>query len=222
MAEPTSEPSKQSIDPWNVKGEVVDGVTKAINYLSLVEEFGTKVIDKDLLARFERVTGKRPHRFLRRGIVFSHRDLELILDRYEKGEPFFLYTGRGPSSDSMHIGHAIPFAFTKWLQDVFDVPLVIMLTDDEKFLFNAKLSIEDTRKYCRTNAADIIAVGFDMKKTFIFSDYDYMGGAWYRNISRMSKMITLNAAKACFGFDGESNIGKVHFGAIQGATSFVS
>lgn len=41
------------------------------------------------------------------------RDLGSILDRYEKNKPFFLYTGRGPSSDSMHIGHVIPFTFTK-------------------------------------------------------------------------------------------------------------
>lgn len=89
----------------------------------MVEEFGTKKIDQALLDRLERVTGKKPHRFLRRSIVFSHRDLELILDRYEKGEPFFLYTGRGPSSDSVHVGHTIPFEFTKWLQDTFDVPV---------------------------------------------------------------------------------------------------
>jgi tryptophanyl-tRNA synthetase len=34
-----------------------------------------------------------------------------------------MYTGRGPSSDALHLGHTIPFSFTKWLQDVFDVPL---------------------------------------------------------------------------------------------------
>lgn len=97
-----------------VSGEVgEDGVVKAIDYNKLVDEFGTKKIDDELLARFERVTGKRPHHFLRRGIVFSHRDFELILDRYERGEPFFLYTGRGPSSDSVHVGHTIPFEFTK-------------------------------------------------------------------------------------------------------------
>lgn len=27
----------------------------------------------------------------------------------------------------------------------------------------------------KANAKDIIAVGFDPKKTFIFSDFDYMG-----------------------------------------------
>jgi tryptophanyl-tRNA synthetase len=41
------------------------------------------------------------------------RDFNSILDRYEQGKPFFLYTGRGPSSDSMHLGHMIPFMVTK-------------------------------------------------------------------------------------------------------------
>lgn len=42
-----------------------------------------------------------------------HREFDKILDRYEQGKPFYLYTGRGPSSDSMHLGHMIPFMFTK-------------------------------------------------------------------------------------------------------------
>ena len=41
------------------------------------------------------------------------REFDKILDRYEQGKPFYLYTGRGPSSDSMHLGHMIPFMFTK-------------------------------------------------------------------------------------------------------------
>jgi hypothetical protein len=91
---PLQQTTKQKIDPYSVAGEVgADGVTKAINYLSLIEEFGTKKILEEDLARFEKVTGHKPHRFMRRGIVFSHRDLNLILDRHEKGEPFFLYTG---------------------------------------------------------------------------------------------------------------------------------
>jgi len=43
----------------------------------------------------ERLTGQKPHYLLRRGIFFSHRDLDWILDNYENGKPFFLYTGRG-------------------------------------------------------------------------------------------------------------------------------
>jgi len=51
---------------------------------------------------------------------FCHCDLNLILDAYEKGEQIFLYTGRGPTSEALHLGHLIPFIFIKWLQDVFD------------------------------------------------------------------------------------------------------
>ncbi|KAL3070331.1 hypothetical protein niasHS_016158 [Heterodera schachtii] len=42
--------------------------------------------------------------------------------------PFYLYTGRGPSSGSLHLGHLIPFFFAKNLQDAFDVPLIIQST----------------------------------------------------------------------------------------------
>jgi tryptophanyl-tRNA synthetase len=95
-------------------------------------KWNTQLIDEKLLERFTKLTGHKPHRWLRRGLFFSHRDFNKILDTYERGETFFLYTGRGPSSRSMHIGHTIPFEFTKW--DVFDVPCVIMLTDDEKVM----------------------------------------------------------------------------------------
>lgn len=160
------------------------------------------MIDTSLLDRFERLTGHKPHRWLRRGLFFSHRDFDRILDTYERGDRFLIYTGRGPSSDSMHIGHTIPFEFTKWLQDVFDMPLVIMLTDDEKFLFKESLSVEETIRFAEQNAKDILAVGFDLKKTFVFSDFHYMGGHFYQNAIEFSKLLPTNQVRGAFGFDG--------------------
>ena len=77
----------------------------------------------------------------------------------------------------------------------------MQLTDDEKFLFKHELKPEQTYDYALRNARDIIAVGFKMERTFIFSDYDYVGGAFYRNVSKISRQITVNAAKATFGFN---------------------
>jgi tryptophanyl-tRNA synthetase len=98
---------------------------------------------------------------------------------------------------------------------VFDVPLVIMMTDDEKYLFSkkAKTTIEEVQSYTASNAKDIIAVGFDPNKTFIFSDYDYMGGAFYRNVTRMAKHITKNVAQAVFGFT--ERYASFHYRAIR-------
>ena len=112
----TFKTQEQNITPFDVSGGVDEhGNLLPVDYTKLTEKFGATPISKDLLARFERVTAKRAHRFLRRGIVFTHRELNLILDRYERGEPFYLYTGRGPSSDSLHVGHVVPFEFTKYV-----------------------------------------------------------------------------------------------------------
>lgn len=223
VVEPTdpSRAHEQVVTPWDVQGSVsADGKQLAIDYDKLVAQFGTRRIEPELLARFEKLTGHKPHPLLRRGMFFSHRELDKILDRYEQGKPFFLYTGRGPSSDTIHIGHMIPFVFTKWLQDVFNIPLVIQLTDDEKFLFKHELKAEQTREFSHSNARDIIAVGFDFKKTFIFSDFDYVGGAFYRNVVKISRQISFNQAKATFGFNDSDNIGKIHFCSVQAAPSF--
>jgi tryptophanyl-tRNA synthetase len=212
------------VNAFEVKGK--------IDYDKLVDNFGSKIITDDLLQKLESATVGQGrvsfmHRFLRRGIFFSHRDLQPILDQVEAGKPIYLYTGRGPSSSSMHLGHLVPFLFTQWLQQAFGCPLVIQMTDDEKFLFKGEYNEKtgDNLDYFASltmeNARDIIACGFDYNKTFLFSDLDYVG-KMYPNIVRIWKAVTTNAIQGIFGFDGTSNIGKVAFPAIQAAPSFAS
>ncbi|KAG5438218.1 hypothetical protein PCANB_003069 [Pneumocystis canis] len=90
---------EQCVTPWNVEGAIVDGKITNIDYTRLIEKFGTNYIDDTLLERFERLTGKKLHRLLRRKIVFSHRDFSNILDHYEQKKPFYIYTGRGPNDE---------------------------------------------------------------------------------------------------------------------------
>lgn len=69
----------QVVTPWDVAGEVsADGQQLAIDYDKLVDQFGTRRIDAALLERFEKLTGHRPHVFLRRGLFFSHRCVESL------------------------------------------------------------------------------------------------------------------------------------------------
>lgn len=206
----------QEVTPWEVSGGEA-----GIDYAKLIRDFGCSEITPALIKRIESLTNTNPHRFLRRGLFFSHRDLNALLDKYEKGQPFYLYTGRGPSSESLHLGHLVPFMFTKWLQDTFNVPLVIQLTDDEKFFFKENLSLEEAHRLAFENARDIIAIGFDLEKTFIFSDLDYIG-TMYPNICKIQKKITYNQSRAVFGFQGSDNVGKSAFPAIQAAPSFSS
>ncbi|KAF2458828.1 putative tryptophanyl-tRNA synthetase [Lineolata rhizophorae] len=226
-ANPTeAKATEQKIDPWSVSAATdAQGNVLAFDYEAISKKWNTKLLDQPLLERFERLTGHKPHRWLRRGLFFSHRDLDRILDVYERGEDFFLYTGRGPSSDNIHIGHTIPFEFTKWLQDVFDVPLVIMLTDDEKALFKDSLTFEETMQFGRDNAKDIIAIGFDVKKTFIYSDLKYlsMGGHhMLLNAWEFSKAVNFNQVRGAFGFDQSTNTGRIFFPNLQCVAAFGS
>jgi tryptophanyl-tRNA synthetase len=224
--QPVAKATEQEINPWDVQAATdADGNVLEFDYPAISRKWATKLIDDALLERFERVTGHKPHRWLRRRLFFSHRDLELVLDTYERGEDFLLYTGRGPSSDAMHIGHTIPFEFTKWLQDVFDVPLVIMLTDDEKFLFKEKLTQPEVYEFARQNAKDIISVGFDVKKTFIYIDSEFFTGYnrhFNLNATEFEKLITNNQVRGAFGFHGSTNIGSNAFAAKQCVAAFAS
>jgi tryptophanyl-tRNA synthetase len=62
--------------------------------------------------------------------------------------------------------------FTKWLQDTFNVPLVIQISDDEKFLFNEKIELEDCIQYGKNNVKELLSLGFDRELTFVFSDVE--------------------------------------------------
>lgn len=190
----TNEPKQQEseVTPWTVQGK--------IDYTRLVKEFGTECITDELKIRFEKVTGKPLHPWIKRGIFFSHRGLEKILDAYENGEFMFLYTGRGPSND-MHLGHMIPFIFTKWLQDVFNCPLVIQISDEEKYYFK-NLDFQTTYDLGRDNAKDIIAFGFNPEKTFIFSNRDYRMEVrdFEKFVCEMKKNISAKQVSKVFGF----------------------
>lgn len=60
---------------------------------------------------------------------------------------------------------------------------------DEKYLVSkGDHELEDYEYYARENAKDVIALGFDPDRTFIFSDYAFMGGEFYRNITRIAKV----------------------------------
>ncbi|CAM8983882.1 unnamed protein product [Rhodiola kirilowii] len=210
-----AEEDDQVVNPWTVTAK--EG--GKIDYDKLIDKFGCQRLDQTLIDRIQRLTGRTPHVFLRRGVFFAHRDMNEILDAYEKGKKFYLYTGRGPSSEALHLGHLVPFMFTKYLQDAFKVPLVIQLTDDEKCMWK-NLSVEESQRLARENAKDIIACGFDVTRTFIFSDFDYVGGEFYKNMVRIAKCVTYNKVVAIFGFSGEDHIGKISFPPVQAAPSF--
>lgn len=199
-----------SVTPWEVSG--------SIDYDKLTRQFGTSKISPELKERMKKLSKGKLHHMLSRDFFFSHRELDLVLKDIESGKGFFLYTGRGPSK-GMHIGHLVPLLFTKWLQDAFGVNLYIEITDDEKFLFKKDYTWEEVQKNAQDNILDIIALGFDPQKTFIFKDSQYIKNV-YPLLMKTARKITGSTAKAVFGFDDSTNVGAQFYPAYQVVPTF--
>ena len=203
---------KAEVTPWEVSSELQE-----TDYSRIASQFGAKLIDERILSDIKEITGEI-HPFLHYGIFFAHRDLDIILENYRKGEPFYLYTGRGPSGN-MHLGHLLPFMFTKWLQEKFDVDLLIQITDDEKYLFR-DIPEAEIRTITRNNILDILSLGFKPEKTHIIIDSE-QAGILYNQAVRVSRHITASTAKAVFGFTDSDSIGKYFFTSIQAVPAFL-
>jgi tryptophanyl-tRNA synthetase len=198
------------VTPWEVKGK--------IDYERLIQEFGTQPLTQKIRQKLAKYMNGE-HIQLRRQLFFSHRDLDTILDLYEKGIKFVLYTGRGPSGP-VHIGHLVPWIFTKHLQDAFKTRLYFQMTDDEKFVIDDDRNLPETTRLGRENALDLIALGFKPENTYIIYDVQDID-LLYDIALEVAKRITYSTAKATFGFQDSTNLGWIFYPAIQAVPCFI-
>ena len=203
-------PDEFVVTPYEVKGK--------IDYDRLRELFGTQELTPEVLARLHHLAGGELHPLLTRGIYYSHRDLVPLLDGYANGRPFFLYSGRGPSGP-LHTSHLVPFDLCLWLQRRLGVPMYIQITDDEKFWARSGLTREETAHWGLENLYDILALGFDPKRTHVFFDSRSIV-ALYPLAIRVARKITFSNVKAVFGFEPSTNIGLVFYTALQSVPCF--
>jgi len=198
------------VTPWEVKGK--------LDYAKLIKEFGTKEVDDALLERIKKDFGEL-HPFLSRKIFFSHRDLDWLLDKYEKGEKFYIYTGRGPSAE-VHLGHLIPWIFAKYLQDHTGAEFYFQYTDDEKFLVKGTENLDFYTNMAYENLLDVLALGIDINKLHVFVDTKDIG-RMYKLALNVSKHVTYSTVKAVFGINDSDNIGKIFYTSLQSVLAFL-
>ena len=185
------------ITPYSVEGE--------INYDKVVKEFGASLIGSKLKNKLEGL------KLIDREYFFAHRDLDRIT-----GKKFAIVSGRGPSAH-MHLAHLMLFKFVKEMQDKFGCYVFIPFSDDEKFLFNSNLSMDESMELAKENALDILALGFDPKKTEIVFDFQNMNQDLYNLSIKCSKAMTYGTVKAALGLSNDKNIGVSFYPAIQAA-----
>ncbi|MBN2880966.1 tryptophan--tRNA ligase [Candidatus Woesearchaeota archaeon] len=193
--------AKFKLTPWEVEGD--------IDYERLVSDFGVSYITDKIKSYLQ-----DSHPLLRREVYFAHRDFDKWINAYESGKKVSVITGRGPS-ERMHIGHLVPFMVAKALQDKFNCEVYIPISDDEKFYVKEDLSFDNAVNYSKENILDLIALGFNPKKTFIFRDFEYT--SIYLYAAKVAKRINYSMAKSVFGLKPEHNIGWSFYPAMQTA-----
>jgi tryptophanyl-tRNA synthetase len=198
------------VTPYEVKGR--------IDYDRLRELFGTQELTGELLARIHHLAGGELHPLLQRGVFYSQRDLGALLDGFANGRPFFLYSGRGPSGP-LHTSHLLHFELCHWFQRRLGVPMYIQITDDEKFWARTNLTREETAYWGLENLYDLLALGFDPKRTKVFFDSRSIQ-ALYPLAIRVARKIPYSTVKAVFGFEPSTNIGLVFYTALQTVPCF--
>lgn len=89
------------LDPWN-SSDITD-------YSKLFEEFG--------ISPFENVLPEipSPHKYMRRKVIFGHRDYEQIAEAMRTGAPFSVMDGFMPSG-KVHLGHKMVMDQIVWHQ----------------------------------------------------------------------------------------------------------
>ncbi len=203
------DPERFVVTPYEVKGP--------IDYDRLRERFGTEPLTEALVARIGRLANGPVHPLIRRGIYFSHRDLGRLLDGVEKGTPFVLYSGRGPSGP-LHTAHLMQFELCRWLQERFGSAMYIQITDDEK-LWARGVSASETARWGVENLLDILALGFDRRTTHVFFDTRSIR-ALYPLAVEVAKRVNFSTVKAVFGFTPSTNVGLIFYTALQSVPCF--
>ena len=183
------------IDPW--------GSSQSTDYSRIIEKFG--------LSSMENVSLPSPSRLHRRGIVFAHRDLEMVLESQRAGNPFGVLTGLMPSG-KMHLGHSMVIDQVKWFQEQGG-DVTIAVADLESTATRGVSLSEGKRIATEEYVSYYAALGLDPEKTSVYFQSK-------RNIVQklgfqLGKRTNLSELEAIYGFDGSTNLAHVQAPLVQ-------
>lgn len=186
------------IDPWSS--------ATYQDYARLRDEFGIEEFDDSLWKDLP-----KPHKLLRRGIVFGHRDFQLIKDSIQNNKPWAILAGLMPSG-KMHLGHKMVIDEVIYYQSL-GADIFIAVADLESYGTRG-YSLEETKKLALDEyILNYIALGLKPEKCRIY----------YQSTNQDVKDLTFILGKkvnwsqmiATYGFNGSTNMTHIMSPLIQ-------
>lgn len=183
------------IDPW--------GSSQSTDYSAIIEQFGLQSMDG--------IDIPSPSKLHRRGIIFAHRGLDMVLESKRKGNPFGVLTGLMPSG-KMHLGHSMVIDQVRWFQQQGgDVTIAVA---DLESSATRGISLEDGHKIATEEyVANYAALGLDPSKTTVY--FQSERSIVQRMGFQLGKRTNLSEFEAIYGFDGSTNLAHIQAPLVQ-------
>ena len=184
-----------NIDPWSS--------TQSTDYSRIIEQFG--------LSNMNNLSIPNPSHLHRRGIIFAHRDLDVVLDAQKTGEQFGVLTGLMPSG-RMHLGHSMVIEQVKWFQELGgDVTIAVADLESQA---TRGVSLQKGREIALSEyVANYAALGLEPNLTNVY--FQSTRSEVQRLGFQLGKRTNLSEFESIYGFRGETNLAHVQAPMVQ-------
>jgi len=186
------------INPW--------GSTTYQDYNRLRNEFGIEEFSEEIWKKLP-----NPHKLLRRGIIFGHRDFNIISDSITNKKPWAILTGLMPSG-KMHLGHKMIIDEIIYYQSL-GAEIAIAVADIEAFATRGYTLKQAREMALNEYILNYIALGLKTKKCRIYFQSENQDVKDLAYI--LGKKINWSQMQATYGFDGSCNMAHIFSPLIQ-------
>lgn len=186
------------IDPWSS--------TTYQDYTKLRDEFGIEEFTDDMWKDLP-----HPHKLLRRGVIFGHRDFQLIHKSVKTKKPWAILTGLMPSG-KMHLGHKMLIDEVIYYQSI-GADIIIAVADVEAFATRGH-TLEETKEFALNEyIPNYIALGLKPERCRIYFQSTHQDVKDLAYI--LGKKVNWSQMLATYGFNGSSNMTHIFSPLIQ-------
>lgn len=185
----------ERIDPWSSE--------QSTDYARIRDQFGLEGVDVSKLPN--------PGMLHRRGIVFAHRDLDVILGCIERSDPFGVLTGLMPSG-RMHLGHSMVIDQVRWFQEQ-GADITVTVADLEALATRGTSLAEGRENAINEYVHNYAALGLDPSNTDVY--FQSSRPAVQRLAFTLGRRTNLSEFEAIYGFRGDTNLAHVQAPLVQ-------
>tara|TARA_B100000287_G_scaffold374921_1_gene375039 strand:- start:420 stop:1802 length:1383 start_codon:yes stop_codon:yes gene_type:complete len=183
------------IDPWSSD--------QSTDYGRIVKQFGLSSVDLGSLPN--------PGMLHRRGIVFAHRDLDVVVGCMNRSDPFGVLTGLMPSG-RMHLGHSMVIDQVRWFQEQ-GADISVTVADLEALATRGTSLSKGRETAINEYVHNYAALGLDPDSTNVY--FQSSRPSVQSLAFTLGKRTNLSEFEAIYGFNGETNLAHVQAPLVQ-------